>query len=132
MYGWLEIVHKAAMSAGSPIRAYETMRGWWVTAVRVLSFVMVLSLVVPGAIHSADAHRFAGTELSLSAPTIDASPSQPDGCPACHATCGCHLAVASEGSAWSLSAATGRPSYAIADVAIVSVPSSRLPRPPRA
>ena len=59
MYGWARIVHKAAMSAGSPIRAYEAMRGWWATAVRVLSLVLVLALIAPGAIHSAEAHRSA-------------------------------------------------------------------------
>ena len=132
MYGWPEIVHKAAMSAGSPIRAYEAMRGWWATAVRTLSFVLVLALIVPGAIHSAEAHRFAGSEPSLSVSTTDALPGHPDGCPACHATCGCHLAVTPEGSAWIPSAATGRPSYVIVDVAVASISSGRLPRPPRA
>jgi len=120
------------MRAGSPIRAYETLRGWWATTVRVLSLVLVLALVVPGAIHSTEAHRLAGPEVSLSTPSHDASPDHPDGCPACHATCGCHLAVAPEGTAWAPSAATGRPSYAIVDVAVASTPSARLPRPPRA
>ncbi|MCP1549422.1 MULTISPECIES: hypothetical protein [Methylobacteriaceae] len=120
------------MSAVSPIRAYEAMRGWWVTAVRALSFVLVLALVVPGAVPSAEAQRLPGTEASLSAYTAQATSGQPDGCPACHATCGCHLAVTPEGSAWLPSAATGRPSYATVDVALASISSGRLPRPPRA
>ena len=51
------------MSAGSPIRAYEAMRGWWAIAVRALSLVLALALVAPGTIHSAEVHRFAGAEV---------------------------------------------------------------------
>jgi hypothetical protein len=120
------------MSAGSPIRAYEAMRGWWATAIRVLSLVLALALVVPGAIHSAEAHRLSKHELSLSVSSDTASPGPADGCPACHATCGCHQALSPDISAYVPATGAGRPSYATVAVAIVSVSPDRLPRPPRA
>ena len=134
MYGWLGIVHKAAMSAGSPIRAYETMRGWWATAVRVLSLVLVLALVVPGAIHSAEAHRFAGTRtlpvrahrsMHRRAIPMAARPATP--------TAAATRRVASDGSAWRLSAAGpgARPTRSRTSPSSPSRPD-RLPRPPRA
>ncbi|QEE42724.1 hypothetical protein FV241_17325 [Methylobacterium sp. WL2] len=108
------------------------MRGWWATAVRVLSLVLVMALVVPGAIHSAEAHRSASHELSMSASSDASGPDHADACPACHANCGCHQAIGLEGSAWVPTASTGRPSYVTVDVAIASIAADRLPRPPRA
>lgn len=32
------------MTTGPRIRAYETMRGWWATTVRVLSLVLISTL----------------------------------------------------------------------------------------
>lgn len=132
MYEWPGIVHKAAMSAGSPIRAYEAMRGWWAIAVRALSLVLALALVAPGTIHSAEVHRFAGAEVSMSAYSDAAPASHADGCQTCHANCGCHQAINPEGPALALSAMTKRPTYALVDATMVSVSPDRLPRPPRA
>jgi hypothetical protein len=120
------------MTTGPRIRACETMRGWWATAVRVLSLVLVMALVVPGAIHSSEAHRSAGHALSMSASPDASGTDHADACPACHANCGCHQAIGLEGSAWVPTASTSRPSYVTVDVAIASVASDRLPRPPRA
>lgn len=120
------------MSTGPRIRAYETMRGWWTTTIRMLSLVLVMALVVPGAIHSAEAHRSNSHELSMSAPPDGPRTDHADACPACHANCGCHQAIGLEGSAGVPTASTGRPSYVTADVAIASIASDRLPRPPRA
>ncbi|GLS45873.1 hypothetical protein [Methylobacterium brachythecii] len=120
------------MNPGRPIRAYETMRGWWATAVRVLSFVLVLALVVPGAIHSAEAHRPASHELSVSALSEAGSADHSDACPACHANCGCHQALNVDGTPVLPSRGTARSSYATEVTAIGSVSPDRLPRPPRA
>lgn len=120
------------MSAETRIRAYETMQGWWATTVRALSLVLVLALLAPGAIHAAEAHRLPGHEASLSIASDAASPGHPDGCPACHATCGCHLAISVDGSAVVPVADGTRPTYDTADAAVASVSPDRLPRPPRA
>lgn len=132
MYGQPEIVHKTLMSAGSPIRAYEAMRGWWATAARTLAFVLALALVAPGTIHSAEAHRFASAEVAMSASADEASAGHVDGCLSCHANCGCHQAINPEGSASVPAAMIRRPIYAVVDAAMVSVSPDRLPRPPRA
>ncbi|WP_244479751.1 hypothetical protein [Methylobacterium sp. Leaf111] len=120
------------MSTGPRIRAYETMRGWWATTVRVLSFVLVLALVVPGTIHSSEAHRSASHELSVSAPTQAAAADHADACPACHSACGCHQALSVDGTPALPSPATGRATYATVTTALGSVSPDRLPRPPRA
>nr|USU31490.1 hypothetical protein NG677_19520 [Methylobacterium sp. OTU13CASTA1] len=120
------------MTTGPRIRAYETMRGWWATTVRVLSFVLVLALVVPGAIHSAEAHRSVSHELSVSGPAQTAASDHADACPACHANCGCHQALNVDGTPVLPSRETARASYATVTTAIGSVSPDRLPRPPRA
>lgn len=120
------------MNPGRPIRTYETMRGWWATTVRVLSFVLVLALVVPGAIHSAEAHRPASHELTLSVPSEAGAADHSDACPACHANCGCHQALSVDGTPALPSPVTGRPSYAMQTASLGSVSPGRLPRPPRA
>lgn len=132
MYERLRIVHKAVMSAGFPIRAYEASRGWWATAVRLLSFVLLLALMAPCAISSADAHRLPDHAPAFATSSHKGAPDQPDGCPACHATCGCHLAIGIEASPGIPIATAGRPSYATADVTVASISAGRLPRPPRA
>lgn len=120
------------MNAGSRIRAYEAMRGWWATAIRVLSLVMVLALVVPGAVHSAEAHRSPFHELSISA-NVDVSASDhADGCPACHANCGCHQALSADEMPAMPVPAPARASYATETTPVGSVSPDRLPRPPRA
>lgn len=120
------------MTTGPRIRAYETMRGWWATTVRVLSLVLVLALVVPGAIHSAEAHWSVGHELSVFAPTLAAAVDHSDACPACHATCGCHQALSVDGTPALPPRGTGRASYATVTTPIGSVSPDRQPRPPRA
>jgi len=108
------------------------MRGWWATTVRLLSFVLVLALVVPGAIHSAEAHRAASHETSLSAPTGTGTADHSDACPACHANCGCHLGLSLDTVPALPAPMAGRASYDILVTAIGSVSLDRLPRPPRA
>ena len=120
------------MTTGPRIRAYETMCGWWATTVRVLSLVLVLSLVVPGTVHSSEAHRPASHGLSVSAPTEAAGTGHGDACPACHANCGCHQALGVDEAPALPSPATGRALYATVTTAIGSVSPDRLPRPPRA
>ncbi|GJD73586.1 hypothetical protein [Methylobacterium goesingense] len=120
------------MNAGFEIRAYETMRGWWATTLRVLSFVMVLMLVVPGVIHSAEAHRSVSHELSVSVPTQGGATDHSDACPACHANCGCHQVLNVNGSPTLPSRGTARTSYATVTPPVGSVSPDRLPRPPRA
>ncbi|GEO97861.1 hypothetical protein [Methylobacterium haplocladii] len=120
------------MNHGRPIRAYETMRGWWATTVRVLSLVLVLALVVPGAIHSAEAHRPASHELSVTAPSEAGATDHSDACPACHANCGCHQALGVDATPALPHRGSGRASYATVTTASGSVSPDRLPRPPRA
>lgn len=120
------------MTTGPRIRAYETMRGWWATTVRVLSLVLVMALVVPGAIHSVEVHRSIGHELSMSAPGDAARPDHADACPACHANCGCHQALNVDGTPTLPSRGAARASYATVTPPIGSVSPDRLPRPPRA
>lgn len=120
------------MTTGPRIRACDTMLGWWATTVRVLSLVLVLALVVPGAIHSAEAHRSVSHELSVSAPTQATASDHADTCPACHANCGCHQALNVDGTPVLPSRGTARASYATVTTAIGSVSPDRLPRPPRA
>ncbi|ARO54088.1 hypothetical protein B2G69_07980 [Methylorubrum zatmanii] len=108
------------------------MRGWWATAVRVLSLVLVLALVVPGTVHSAEAHRPASHELALSAPDGNAASEASHACPACHANCGCHQALSVDETSVLPSRVTGRPSYATVASPLASVSPDRLPRPPRA
>ena len=120
------------MTTGPRIRAYETMRGWWATTVRGLSLVLVMALVVPGAIHSAEAHRSVSHELSMSAPTDVARTDHADTCPACHANCGCHQALNVNVTPALPSRGNARASYATVTTAIGSVSPDRLPRPPRA
>lgn len=120
------------MTTGSRIRACETMRGWWTTTVRVLSLVLVLALVVPGAIHSAEAHRPVSHELSVSAPMQAAGTDHADACPACHANCGCHQALNVDATPALPSRGTARASYATVTAPVGSVSPDRLPRPPRA
>lgn len=120
------------MSAGSRIRAYEAVRGWWVTAVRMLALVLALALVVPGAVHSAEARRSVSHELSMSAQTDGVTSDHADACPACHANCGCHQAVSVDGTPSIPSRVTGRASYATVATASGSVSPDRFPRPPRA
>ncbi|GJD46398.1 hypothetical protein AFCDBAGC_4279 [Methylobacterium cerastii] len=120
------------MTTGPRIRAYETMRGWWATIVRALSLVLVMALVVPGAIHSAEAHRSVSHELSMSAPTDVARTDHADTCPACHANCGCHQALNVDATPALPSRGTARASYATVTTTIGSVSPDRLPRPPRA
>ena len=120
------------MSAVSPIRAYEAMRGWWVTAVRALSFVLVLALVIPGAIHSAEAHRPASHDVSMSATGDGVTTYHSDACPACYANCGCHQALSLDDAPLLPAPVTGRASYATRTASIRSVSPDRFPRPPRA
>ncbi|WP_245259481.1 hypothetical protein [Methylobacterium sp. 10] len=120
------------MTTGPRTRAYNTMHGWWATTVRMLSFVLVLALVVPGAIHSAEAHRTASHELSVSAPGQAAATDHSDACPACHANCGCHQGLSIDGTLALPSPGTGRASYATVTASLGSVSPDRLPRPPRA
>lgn len=120
------------MKTGRPIRAYEAMRGWWATTVRVLSLVVALALVVPGTVHSAEAHRSVGHELSMSACTDGGTSSHSDACPACHANCGCHQALSLDGAPTMPSRETQRASYATVVAVVGSVSPDRLPRPPRA
>ncbi|TXN25064.1 hypothetical protein FV217_00545 [Methylobacterium sp. WL9] len=117
------------MGTGSRIKAYETSRGWWATTIRILSFVLVLALVVPGAIHSAEAHRSVGHELTASADGATAD--HADACPACHANCGCHQALSVDGTLTSPTRETGRAIYATLTTRGGSVSPDRLPRPPR-
>lgn len=120
------------MHAGSPIRAYETMRGWWATTVRALSLVLVLAMILPGTVHSAEAHRSASHELALSSPDGTAAFEASHACPACHANCGCHQALSVDETSVLPSRATGRASYATVASSLASVSPDRLPRPPRA
>jgi hypothetical protein len=120
------------MTTGPRIRAYETMRGWWATTVRALSLVLVMALVVPGAIHSAEAHRSVSHELSMSAQTDVDRTDHADTCPACHASCGCHQALNVDGTPALPTRGIGRASYATVTPPVGSVSPDRLPRPPRA
>jgi hypothetical protein len=132
MYEQHRVVHKAPMRSGSPTRAYEAMRGWRATTVRALSLVLAPPLVAPDAINSAESYGGSGSELSVSAAPDGTSPGRPDGCPACHASCGCHQAISPDGPFRAPAAEKGRLSYAPLDVVVVSVSPDRLPRPPRA
>ena len=120
------------MSTGPRIRAYETMRGWWATTVRVLSLVLVLALVVPGAIHSAEAHRAASHDLSVSSSSPTNAADYGDACPACHANCGCHQAIGIDTTPVLPSPVNGRTTYDTVTATLASVTPDRLPRPPRA
>ena len=120
------------MNPRRPIRAYETMRGWWATTVRVLSFVLVLALVFPGAIHSAEAHHPASHDVSMSAPADGVASDHSDACPACHANCGCHQALSVDAASALPTPVTERASYATPTASLESVSPDRLPRPPRA
>jgi hypothetical protein len=108
------------------------MRGWWATTVRVLSFALILALVVPGTIHSAEAHRSVSHALEMSAPADGATSDHTDACPACHANCGCHQGLSADAVPALPVPPTGRTTYATLVTAIGSVTSDRLPRPPRA
>lgn len=121
------------MRTGRPIRAYGTMRGWWATTVRVLSLVLAVALVLPGTVHSTEAHDARSHELSMSAAAGGVPSSHSDACPGCHANCGCHQALTMDGTTSSMpSRVAGRASYETAVAVVGSVSPDRLPRPPRA
>ncbi|NEU14325.1 hypothetical protein G3T14_19655 [Methylobacterium sp. BTF04] len=108
------------------------MRGWWTITARALSLVFALALVVPSAIHSAEAHHSAGRELSLATTTDVAAADHSDACPACHANCGCHQALNLDETPAMPARGSGSASYAVAVTEAGSVSPDRLPRPPRA